>query len=245
MPAVATNGTAPATNMKRFELPALDFKFSSLTDGTDIPPPLPSPEPEELVKVPTPPKTPTEATTTSTPAANSPETTATTTTKTVSSGVKRPADPSSPTGSNRPGSIRRLFSRNLLHNAYEEGAAAAGDVDSIRPESRTNGSFVDASGQKSKRASGFFRRLRSRNSVEGVNTNNQTDSNGKRGSVMVSPTQSHNGDHPTMVPVTVLRKPAGPPPPMIPELSELKSKVDVDDGGSLGGDLFKDISMTD
>ncbi|KAF9871557.1 hypothetical protein CkaCkLH20_10968 [Colletotrichum karsti] len=45
----STTGTT-----KRFELPKLDFKFGSLTDGTDIPPPLPSP----VQEVPTPPQTP-------------------------------------------------------------------------------------------------------------------------------------------------------------------------------------------
>ncbi|TDZ15435.1 hypothetical protein Cob_v011609 [Colletotrichum orbiculare MAFF 240422] len=46
----------PSTNAgsKRFELPKLDFKFGSLTEGTNIPPPLPSP----VREVPTPPQTP-------------------------------------------------------------------------------------------------------------------------------------------------------------------------------------------
>ena len=44
------SGTAAPA--KKFELPALKFNFESLTEGTDIPPPPPSP------KVLTPPATP-------------------------------------------------------------------------------------------------------------------------------------------------------------------------------------------
>ena len=36
--------------------------------------------------------------------------------------------------------------------------------------------------------------------------------------------------------------PKGPPPPKLPELNQLKSKIPEDDEGSLGGeDLFKNI----
>ncbi|KAH8886675.1 hypothetical protein GQ53DRAFT_657388 [Thozetella sp. PMI_491] len=227
MPARTTSTTAPA--VKRFELPALDFKFSSLTDGTDIPPPLPSPVED---KVPTPPMTPTTEEKKQEAVAPAAETNptqngkldttspASIATKTTTTGTKRPADdnPASPTLSSRPGSIRRLFSRNLLHNAYANGEEAGSQSpEHGRPESRSNGSFVDS--KKSKRSSGWFSRLRSNDSA-----------GTKRASVVGLPRST-----------TEEKRPMGPPPPMIPELAELKSKIDLADEGSLGSDLFKDI----
>ncbi len=123
-----TATAAPAA--KRFELPALEFKFASLTDGTDIPPPPPSPIREEPERPKTPPKEATNgdgankkevangAKANGNHASTSPQSTATS-----KGGVKRPADdsPASPTLSSRQGSIRRLFSRNLLSSAYANG----------------------------------------------------------------------------------------------------------------------------
>ena len=41
---------------------------------------------------------------------------------------------------------------------------------------------------------------------------------------------------------TTSTKPAGPPPPKLPELDQLKAKIAYDDGGSLGGgEMFRDI----
>src|SRR5690606_36797869 len=110
-----------ATSAKRFELPALDFKFGSLTDGTDIPPPVPSPVEEK--PAPTPPDTPEvnkgqeqkgEAEGDGKPDAVSPKSNSS---RISVAGTKRRADdvPASPTLSSRPGSIRRLFSRTLLN----------------------------------------------------------------------------------------------------------------------------------
>lgn len=217
MPARTDGTTASpvaAAPAKRFELPALEFNFSSLTEGTDIPPPPPSPIREEVV---TPPKTPAKEEGQKTSKVNgsltstSPQSNATTTTI---GGTKRPADdnPASPTFSTRQGSIRRLFSKNLLNTAYAEGEdPAEGDVK--RPVSRTSASFVDS--KKAKRSSGWFSRLRSNDNA-----------GNKRASVIVVPNE---------------KKPTGPPPPMIPELSELKSSLDFNNGGGLGSDLFKDI----
>ncbi|POR39283.1 Uncharacterized protein TPAR_00512, partial [Tolypocladium paradoxum] len=50
----AVNGAATTTTRPRFELPALDLNFGSITDGTNIPPPPASP----VRRVPTPPQTP-------------------------------------------------------------------------------------------------------------------------------------------------------------------------------------------
>lgn len=207
---------ATASPAKRFELPALEFNFSSLTEGTDIPPPLPSPIEEEVVAAP--PKTPAKEQKEKTSQVNgshaslSPQSNATTTTV---GGTKRPADdnPASPTFSTRQGSIRRLFSKNLLNSAYVDGEESV-NGDARRPVSRTSASFVES--KKAKRSSGWFSRLRSNDNAAN-----------KRASVVVAPPEE--------------KKPAGPPPPMIPELSELKSSVDIKDDTGLGSDLFKDI----
>ncbi|KAL7621414.1 hypothetical protein AAE478_008736 [Parahypoxylon ruwenzoriense] len=221
MSKATSNGAAatPAsTTTNRFELPALEFTFGSLTDGTDIPPPLPSPKEEE---VPTPPKTPVkdeakEVEKKQEPvngAANGhgtspkPEFTTTTTTATTNVGTKRPAEdgPTSPTLSSR-GSLRRLISRTLLNNAYDEQGSLLNQSTS-RPPSRTASTITEE--RKSKRTSGWFKRLRSNDST-------------KRAS-------QHFEE--------VKKKPLSPPPPMIPELSALETKVDT----HLGDDLFKGI----
>ncbi|KAG7131053.1 hypothetical protein HYQ46_009770 [Verticillium longisporum] len=85
--------------------------------------------------------------------------------------------------------------------------------------SRSNGSIFDE--KKAKRGSGFFRRLRTSESPVTVK---------RSPSVYEQPNNSQSRPE--------IR---GPPPPMIPELSALESKVDVNDGGSLGSDLFKNI----
>ncbi|EPE05533.1 hypothetical protein F503_02272 [Ophiostoma piceae UAMH 11346] len=243
MPAVTT-GSATATKpaSKRFELPALNFKFAPLTEGTDIPPPLPSPTEEEAPVLKASAKTNGAngadksskingalSSTSTDDIATSPSRSL------VRAGLKRTADdvPASPTLSSRPGSIRRLFSRNLLNTAYtngEEGNAANGGLDAPgsipRPDSRSDMSTLDD--RKSRRSSGWFRRLRgadaySASATGGVPSNSSPLS--KRSSVLFEET----------------KKPAGPPPPMIPELGELQAKIGLDDGSSLGNDLFKNI----
>ncbi|KAI8632823.1 hypothetical protein F5Y19DRAFT_331535 [Xylariaceae sp. FL1651] len=219
MPAMTpSNGAASAQaapKSKRFELPALDFKFGSLTDGTNIPPPLPSPKEE----APTQPKVPLkkekaeevpkkeEANGASYGYGTSPNKSDITITTNV--GVKRPAEevPASPAPSSR-GSLRRLISRTLLNGAYNEQGSITGQ-DTSRPPSRT--ASVTAEGRKAKRSSGWFRRLRS----------HDNPSDDKR--------DTHQFEE--------VKKPAGPPPPMIPELSALETKIDT----QLGEDLFKGI----
>ncbi|KAI0101267.1 hypothetical protein F4814DRAFT_453185 [Daldinia grandis] len=234
-----SNGASTTSSAKRFELPALDFHFGSLTDGTDIPPPPPSPpSPKEEVpspkspkspkvevplpkeEVPSPPKTPlreeVEKKQETNGAANGhgtfpikPELNTTP----ANIGTKRPAEdgPASPVPSNR-GSLRRLLSRTLLNNAYDEQGSYLSPGTS-RPPSRTASTITEE--KKSKRASGWFKRLRSNDTA-------------KRASQVF--------EHPIEEPKEP-KKPAGPPPPMIPELSALKTKVDT----HLGDDLFKGI----
>ncbi|KAF4978347.1 hypothetical protein FZEAL_5245 [Fusarium zealandicum] len=218
----------------RFQLPALNLNFGSITDGTNIPPPPDSP----VQKVPTPPQTP--------PPAKEPEkvvaeqhvpenniqsgiSDATKVTSQQSipassngnlAGTKRPADddvPLSPAPSSRPGSIRRLFSRNMLNNSYAEGQTSSnGNLtagNNGRPSSQSGASFLDD--RKSRRNSGWFRRMRTGDTIS------------KRSSTMVV-------EEPPRAPTP--KKQSGPPPPMIPELTDLEK-----DEGSLGSDLFKNI----
>ncbi|KAM0816639.1 hypothetical protein AB5N19_02441 [Seiridium cardinale] len=209
----ATQPAKPSKPSKRFELPALNFQFGSLTEGTSIPPPLPSP----VQEVPTPPQTPPpesvppkEAAATTNGHVNGSDTSpkSDTTTSTVA-GLKRSAEqgPASPTYSSR-GSLRRYLSKNLLNSTYDEQSSVGGQGVS-RPPSRT--ASVMAEERKAKRGSGWFRRLRS----------NDTDS--KRNSVQ------------QFEEVKVEKK--EPPPPMIPELSKWETKVDT----AIGDDLFKGI----
>lgn len=197
---VRTNGstlkTGPTT--KRFELPALDFKFGSLTEGTDIPPPPPSPKLEAAIL--TPPKTPKETVDKANGANNT--------------GTKRPANgsPASPTLSDRQGSMRRLFSKNRLNSAYQDGETSPNTQQ--RPASRL--STATETTKKSKRSSGWFSRLRSSDGASG---------NKRMSTIQQGPA------------VPEKEKPSGPPPPMIPEL---KTKFGSNDD-ELSADLFKDI----
>ncbi|KAJ0159091.1 hypothetical protein CTA2_10332 [Colletotrichum tanaceti] len=220
---------------KRFELPKLDFKFGSLTEGTNIPPPLPSP----VQEVPTPPQTPRVSETKESDAAvkgkldekpNGHHTAAVPDSPATTNGTKGYSDdtPLSPAASSRQGSIRRLFSRTLLNQAYAEGenhSNGNGGGPPSRPMSRSQGSIVDE--KKSKRSSGWFKRLRT----------SETSPPQRRSSVVyehpnISETSSHAPSKPKPQAAPQIQ---GPPPPMIPELS------DVTDGGSLGEDLFKNI----
>ena len=217
----ATNGVAstPSTaTSHRFELPALDLKFGSLTDGTDIPPPAPSPKEEVM---PPPPKVVAKEGEKENVEVQQPKVEANGTTNgtsprkpditvTTKVGVKRTADevPLSPALSSR-GSLRRLISKTFLNHAYDEQGSPTGQNVS-RPPSRT--ASVLAEEKKAKRSSGWFRRLRSHDSA--------------------------NDDKPAHSQFESLnKKPTGPPPPMIPELSALETKVDT----HLGDDLFKGI----
>jgi hypothetical protein len=203
--------------VKRFELPVLEFKFAPLTEGTDIPPPPPSPIQEEATL----PKTPNgeakkEDTKTGHLTATNgnldPSSPKSNFSKTSTGAIKRSAEdsPTSPTLSNRPGSIRRLFSRNLLNNAYANDEEVG--ADGGRPPSRAATSVADS--RKAKRSSGWFSRFRG--------------GDNKRASL-------------TVTPPTEDKKDMGPPPPMIPEISEIKSKLDIKDDAGFGSDLFKGI----
>ncbi|KAJ0298095.1 hypothetical protein COL5a_009195 [Colletotrichum fioriniae] len=216
----------PSTGSKRFELPKLDFKFGSLTEGTNIPPPLPSP----VQEVPTPPQTPRVSETKDSGSAVKEKAE----NKTNGHTAAVPGSPATTNASSRQGSIRRLFSRTLLNQAYAEGETQSAHN---RPMSRSQGSIIDE--KKSKRSSGWFKRLRT----------SESSPPQKRSSVVyehpnVSETSSQTQSKP-QIPQPQAQAPApqvqGPPPPMIPELSALQARLDIGDGGSLGDDLFKNI----
>ncbi|KAI0467470.1 hypothetical protein F4859DRAFT_245691 [Xylaria cf. heliscus] len=229
---VVATQSAPASS--RFQLPALNLTFGSLTDGTDIPPPLPSPkeeqpppvQPKETVKSENPVKKevvakkeekeekvedqqpkaePANGATNGTTTPRKPDIAITT-----NVGLKRPADevPVSPVPSSR-GSLRRLISKSLLNHAYDDQGSPTGQATS-RPPSRTASLIADE--KKAKRSSGWFRRLRSHDTANDSKP---------------APLQFES----------VNKKPSGPPPPMIPELSALETKIDT----HLGDDLFKGI----
>ncbi|KAG9255464.1 uncharacterized protein F5Z01DRAFT_55065 [Emericellopsis atlantica] len=232
MPGRIDNGTKSS----RFELPALDLNFGSITDGTNIPPPPKSPVEKPADKS----SSVTAATTAR--KLEDPETAAALEGKPAVeqrgangnklAGTKRPADdiPPSPTmSSTRSGGLRRLLSRTLLNNSYAEGqqqqpsgnGTATATAPSVaapsinggsRPPSRTGASSVLDDDRKSKRSSGWFRRLRGGDL--------------KRSSLLFEQSTAKTTTH----------APSGPPPPMIPELKELEK-----DDGSLGQDLFKNI----
>ncbi|KAL5604871.1 hypothetical protein BROUX41_001798 [Berkeleyomyces rouxiae] len=218
MPAAKTD--AP----KRFELPALNFNFESLTDGTDIPPPLPSP----VIKTPSPAPVavaakpaqnvasmPTVAATGAvtpakvaaiSPNGNSTISISSPPVPSATRGSKRRAD-EAPTAT-RHGSLRRLLSRSLLNHAYvEDKDLSTSAQNSTSPGSDGTGSTADD--KKAKRRSGWFQRLRSSDGVA------------KRSSVIF--------DEP---------KKSGPPPPMIPELSTLETKIDLGNAGAISDESF-------
>lgn len=188
MPSKVANGTSSS----RFELPALNLNFGNITDGTDIPPPPDSPveksKPSAVEHIAKKPSV-TEAT------------------------VKKDVESSKDTRTaEKPQSVAALAGAT---NEGQETSTGAGSVAAgSRPPSRGGSSFLDE--RKSKRASGWFKRLRGGDSS-------------KRSSLLFDHSQPST-------PTTATNKPSGPPPPMIPELSDLEK-----DHGSLGGDLFKNI----
>jgi len=131
--------------------------------------------------------------------------------------------PMSPASSTRPSSIRRFLSRKSLNANYINGTNtnANGTHDDLggrspRPDSRL--SFSSTPGSPSllkKRSASWFRFGRE-----------------KRTSIVME--EKVNG--------LEGREKEGPPPPMLPELDQLKAKMPDNTEGSLGGEeLFRDI----
>lgn len=212
MPVLAMSpGTKNAVDKPRFELPALKLDFGNITDGTNIPPPLPSP------KVPTPPQTPPAHETNNSVASGN-----ATASKTngPNNGTSHPEEraPLSPAPSARQGTLRRMLSKRTMNNTAAEsqlpGSQCAPMMDGPeRPQSR--GGFSLMGDRQSKRNSGWFRRFR---------TGDQPSS--RRSSFLFGGSSNN---------LSAMRQ-TEPPPPMIPELRELEK-----DEGSLGSDIFQNI----
>jgi hypothetical protein len=216
----STGPSTTITNRGRFELPVL-APLDSLTAGTDIPPPLESPVEAKTFELPTTPET--EKTTSGTEDASS-------TGHTNANGIKitypyngrgRKDDvdgPLSPASSTKPSSIRRFLSRRSLNSSYNNGSNNIATEDDLgfRPESPSAFSTVSRASINKKRSSSWFRRF----TGSGL-----SESGNKRTSIVYEE-----------------EKAVGPPPPKLPELNQLKAKVEENDGGSLGAeDMFKNI----
>nr|RBQ94781.1 hypothetical protein FVER53263_02192 [Fusarium verticillioides] len=180
----------------RFQLPALNLNFGSITDGTNIPPPPESP----VQKVPTPPQTPPP-------------------TKDVKDESKK--EPGQDTYSSVTEDVNKNTPQPSITASSNEGqissngsvpSASAGGL--ARPSSQGGASYLDE--RKSRRTSGWFRRMRTGETIPNKRASTMFMEEGPR-----APTP---------------KKQSGPPPPMIPELTDLEK-----DNGSLGSDLFKNI----
>jgi len=200
----------------RFELPVLG-PLDSLTNGTNIPPPLESP-----VKEIPPPIIPSKVDPEDVSAAADSATTyghtngrlAVVTEHNGENGANGNLSASSPSSERRPGSIRRFLSRNSMYLNYTESRTSQENL-SIRAETPTS----ERPPNKKRRSSWFAR-------FTGNGLGEPTKN--KRGSVVYEE---------KITPV-----PMGPPPPKLPELNQLKARIEETDEGSLGGeDLFKNI----
>ncbi|KAI2632918.1 hypothetical protein GGS21DRAFT_147494 [Xylaria nigripes] len=205
------------SSSKSFELPALNLKLGSLTEGTDIPPPLPSPKErsppqpkpvakkEEKVED----RLQSKKTDANGPAnGNSNPLSKPDMTVVTNVNLKRAADeaPPSPVPSNR-SSFRRLFGKQIRRAHNEQGSTTTQGT-SI-PSSYSSSTVGEE--KKARRSSGWFWRLRSYDSSSNDKVAAQAED--------------------------VSKKTTGPPPPVIPELTSLRTKIDT----RLGDDLFKGI----
>lgn len=199
---------------KRFELPVLDFNWGKITDGTDIPPPLDPPVAKAHHAANQPGTQTLDVKNSNTPnsvAQSAPE-------NGNLVGTKRAAEDTfiSPVGSSRQGSLRRFFSRATIDNNHAEGQLRSSENGSVTssslPGSQSGLIVVDE--RKLKRGSTWFKRLKA------------ADQTGRRASLFSDDTSR----------IVTPRDFSAPPPPMIPELDDLKNG-----GGSLGNDLFNHI----
>ncbi|KAH8816808.1 hypothetical protein F5884DRAFT_235297 [Xylogone sp. PMI_703] len=199
----------------RYELPVLTPVNFSLTDGTDIPPPPESPIKETAPALP-------KIETTEEPSTpiieEHPVATPTNGTFNNRGRLGSVDGPLSPASSKRASSIRRFLSRKSLNSNYDDANSSSENLSAggfQRPESAM--SFASAKPSLTRKKSGsWFKRL-----------------GGNRSSVVFE-------DESFIEKKAPIQK--GPPPPKLPELNQLKAKLDDNDEGSLGGEeLFKNI----
>ncbi|OLN85761.1 hypothetical protein CCHL11_07805 [Colletotrichum chlorophyti] len=158
---------------KRFELPKLDFKFGSLTEGTNIPPPLPSP----VQEVPTPPQTPR--------ASETKDSEHTHKEKLEDKANGHAAVPGSP----------------ATTNEGEAQSNGHGGTPYSRPLSRSQGSILDE--KRSRRGSGWFKRLRTSESSppqKRASVVYEHPNDGHANGQTQSRIQAHHGPPPPMIP---------------------------------------------
>ncbi|CAG8957712.1 hypothetical protein HYFRA_00000047 [Hymenoscyphus fraxineus] len=206
----------PTTN-PHFELPAFEPINFSLTDGTDIPPPIESPveekPPPPVEEKPLPPVAkPQLKADTSLAAANG----------------SMPPPPA-------PGANGAAKTENIRTSVSDGQNGSFEDLHGIkRPESSLSTMTADRSGSKAKRSSGWFRRF---SSTPAPKTAPKIAPKTVQKTVVPQPQPQQPLPEPERKPV-----PKGPPPPRLPELNQLKSQIPEDDEGSLGAeDMFKNI----
>jgi len=124
--------------------------------------------------------------------------------------------PQSPASSTRPGSIRRFLSRKSLNSNYTNGTNHNESLEDLHARPESPSSYMNGAPPLKKARSGsWFRRLGNKNRSSVIYENEKKPQTPEK---------------------------MGPPPPMLPELNQLKAKVQGDEEGSLGADdMFKNI----
>ena len=219
MPSAAVSN-GKSTSARRFELPVL-APLASLTAGTDIPPPPESPIEENApATIPKP-----EAENLSVVAMSALVNGQTTngTNEYTGRGRTNGPTPTSPVSPTRPSSIRRFLSRKSLNQHYTDGTNTNPSQENLnseaaRPESPS--AFSTTTKGSKRRSGSWFRRF--------VTGGNSDEPEHKRTRTSIVYEEKEN-------------TPKEPPPPTLPELGQLKAKVDGDAVSLGGGEMFKNI----
>lgn len=190
----------PMSSRGRFELPAIAPIDYSLTNGTNIPPPEPSPTSE------TPPTIP--ASNISSAAAAEGLPTSNGHNSSPSKEMQPPPSLRTPTTSpsKRPASIRRFLSRKNLHENYENDRPTSASGDSISQMSTVTNQ------RSASRMSTASRPSTTRRSSSWFSRFMNGDERKRTSTVLEEKEESPS-------------KKSGPPPPQLPQLNQLKAKV--------------------
>lgn len=236
----------PKSNQK-LELPNLNFDtLGSLTDGTEIPPPAPEPEPPRAATPrtdPAPLKKPKAIDTAKTGPPPTPPG------QYDGNGITSPTSPNRP-----PSSMKRFMSKkssagmnaSYANSAQGTNGGRTGSVSmdhlSSRPESSL--SFISSGGTKQKRKRSWWQKLLGTDKEDDkdqlkrkrTSTLMEVDEQGQ-GESAQGRMNGVNGLQQHQQPQTVKNR--GPPPPQLPQLRGV-SRDGTAEGG-LGEDMFKDI----